>query len=61
MIHSGYDGARRLIEIQEELLERNETLDPRAEVELIKTMALCNLEGHLLQLLQQRLGDRRTW
>lgn len=54
MIVNGYEGARRLYEIQDELLERNETLDPRAEVELIKAVALCNIEGHLFQLVRER-------
>lgn len=61
MITNGYEGARRLYEIQEELLDRNETLDARAEVELIKTLAICNIEGHLLQLLQDRHREGRVW
>lgn len=63
MICNGYEGARRLYEIQDELLERNEVLDPRAEVELIKTLALCRIEGHMHQMLnlQQRQGEGRPW
>lgn len=50
MIITGQDGIRRLVDLQNELLDRDATAEDRAEVEICKAIALCGIEQHLANI-----------
>lgn len=50
MILTGQDGIRRLVDLQDELLDRDATTEDRAEVEIAKAVALCGIEQHLASI-----------
>lgn len=50
MIITGQDGIRRMVDLQNELLDRDATAEDRAEVEIAKAIALSGIEQHLANI-----------
>lgn len=56
---AGYDGFRRLADLEDELLDRDATPADRASVEIIKASAVCSIDMTLYRiatLLEKRGG-----